>query len=98
MFGTNMVTGGLSLSRILSGLSRGLTLANQVIPLYQQAKPMISNARKAFSILKEFNNAPATNASNKNNNTQKESTNHVNTNEKKSLTYNGSASTPVFFQ
>jgi len=42
-------------SKILSGAYKTLTLANQIIPLYQQVSPMIKNARNAFSVLKEFN-------------------------------------------
>ena len=53
MFGPNL-TQGFSLTKMLSGLSRGLNFANQMIPLYQQAKPLISNARKMMGIIKEF--------------------------------------------
>ena len=53
MFGPNL-TQGFSLTKMLSGLSRGLNFANQMIPLYQQAKPLISNARKLMGIIKEF--------------------------------------------
>jgi len=54
MFGVESVGRGLSFAKVLTGLNRTLTIANQVIPLYQQAKPMIHNARNAFRILKEF--------------------------------------------
>jgi len=43
MFGPNVVRNGLTLTRVFSGLNKCLTIANQVIPLYQQAKPMINN-------------------------------------------------------
>ena len=54
MFGTNVVGSGLSLTKVLGGISKGLSIANQVIPLYQQAKPMIQNARKVMNVLGEL--------------------------------------------
>lgn len=54
MFGVESVGRGLSFTKILGGISKTLSIANQVIPLYQQAKPMIQNARTAFWVLKEF--------------------------------------------
>lgn len=45
---------GLSLTKVLSGLSKTLNVANQVIPLYKEAKPMINNAKTIFSAIKEF--------------------------------------------
>ena len=48
------ILGGLSLARVLGGLGKTLSIANQVIPLYRQAKPLIANARTAFSVLKEL--------------------------------------------
>lgn len=46
---------GLSLVKIISGISKSLNIAREVIPIYQQAKPMITNAKKAFGVLKDFN-------------------------------------------
>ena len=46
---------GLTLTKVLSGASKTLTLANQIIPLYQQVSPMVKNAKNAFSVIKEFN-------------------------------------------
>lgn len=48
------LTRGLSLVKILGGLSKTLQVANQIIPLYQRAKPAISNARNMLSLLKEI--------------------------------------------
>lgn len=59
MYGTNVISTGLTLGKVLSGISKGLSIANQVIPIYQQAKPMISNARKMMSVLKDISNAPS---------------------------------------
>lgn len=55
MFGNNIPTTGLTFSKVLSGISKSLNIANQVIPLYQQAKPMIKNAKTIMSVLKDFN-------------------------------------------
>ena len=41
----------LSFSKVLSGLSKTLTVANQVIPLYKQAKPLINNLSSVRTIL-----------------------------------------------
>lgn len=97
MYGTNIIGSGLSLGKVLSGLSRGLTIANQVIPLYQQAKPMISNARKVMSVLKEFN---TTSTESKESISAKEpKANLIETKEQKTSSIQGSSkSIPVFFQ
>lgn len=55
MFGTNIARGALSFSKVLSGISKGLGIVNQAIPIYKEIKPMISNARKVIDIAKEFN-------------------------------------------
>ena len=52
MYGTNT----FSFSKILGGISKTLNVANQLIPIYQQSKPLISNAKKVFNVIKEFNN------------------------------------------
>jgi len=47
-----------SLTRIISGVSRTLKIAQDIIPIYQNVKPIVSNAQKAFSHLKELNISP----------------------------------------
>ncbi len=54
MFGNPYGT-GLSFTKILSGISKTLNVANQVIPLYKEAKPMINNAKTILGVLKELN-------------------------------------------
>lgn len=102
MYGSNIVTGGLTLGKVLSGISRGLTIANQVIPLYQQAKPMISNARKVMSVLKEFNNTKTSNTNKPVSNissTKKEANSVTSSNNlRNSNLPNTAKSIPVFFQ
>ena len=54
MFGAPVRT-GLTLTKVLGGISKTLGIANQVIPLYREAKPMIKNARTILSVLKDMN-------------------------------------------
>lgn len=56
MFGSNTINSGLTFGKVLNGISKSLSIANQVIPLYQQAKPMINNAKTIFSVLKGIKN------------------------------------------
>ena len=44
----------MSVSKVVGGISKTLGIVNQIIPIYKEAKPMISNARNAINILKEF--------------------------------------------
>ncbi len=61
MFGNNVASSTLTFGKILGGISKTLSIANQVIPLYQQAKPMINNAKTIMSALKDLNNSNAKN-------------------------------------
>ncbi len=54
MFNVAGLSKGLTLTKIIGGISKTLQIANQVIPLYQKAKPMIQNARSVMGVLKEF--------------------------------------------
>ena len=92
MFGTNIVRSGFSLTKMLSGLNRGLSLANQVIPIYQQAKPMISNARQILATMREFAHTDV--FSKPQNNASNNIANEKNTVLKKTSSF----SNPVFFQ
>ncbi len=89
MFGTNVVSSGLSLTKVLGGISKGLSIANQVIPLYQQAKPMIQNARKVMNVLGELK---------KTNNISKTTVDVKNAKEKTESLKIQSTNSPVFFQ
>jgi len=42
-----------TIGKVLSGLSRSLGIAREVIPLYEQTKPLFKNAKKAYNILKD---------------------------------------------
>ncbi|MBE6154214.1 MAG: hypothetical protein E7163_01385 [Firmicutes bacterium] len=54
MFGAP-VNSGLTFTKVLGGISKTLNIANQVIPLYREAKPMINNAKTILSVLKDVN-------------------------------------------
>jgi len=54
MFGSS-VNSGLTFAKVLGGISKTLNIANQVIPIYREAKPMINNAKNILSVLKDFN-------------------------------------------
>ena len=94
MFGTNTIGSAFSLTRVLGGTSKGLSIANQVIPLYQQAKPMIQNARKVISVLGELNKSN-NNSNNTNNN---KTTVEVTSKEKTETIKVQPSNSPVFFQ
>ncbi len=67
MFGAP-TTSGLTFSKVLGGIAKTLNVANQVIPLYKEAKPMINNAKTILSALKEIN-SESKNKNKTNNNT-----------------------------
>lgn len=64
MFGTP-VKSGLTFAKVLGGISKTLSVANQIIPLYQQARPMIHNAKTILSVLKETNKPNSSSSNNK---------------------------------
>lgn len=93
MFGTN-VTSGFTLTKVLGGISRGLSIANQVIPLYQQVKPMVQSAKKVIGVLGELNKTNNNNSNSSNNKTTVE----VTPKEKTEPIRIQSTNNPVFFQ
>ena len=86
---------GLSLPKILTGINKTLTVANQIIPIYVQAKPMIQNMKGAFQVAKEFMSQTKTPSKPQNNNTQKVVSTTPNQNQVKRI--QSSVSNPVFF-
>lgn len=95
MFGAN-IGRGLTLTSVLGGISKGLGILNQAIPLYREIKPMIGSARKVMSVLQELkvNN----NSNNTTNSTSNNKTTIEVTPEEKKIVNESSQSTPVFFQ
>ncbi len=53
MFGSPYKT-NLNFTKVISGISKTLNVANQVIPLYKEARPMINNAKTILNTLKDF--------------------------------------------
>ena len=94
MFGAN-IGRGLTLTSVLGGISKGLGILNQAIPLYREIKPMIGSARKVMSVLQELK------VNNNNNNTNNSTSNNKTTidiEENKKIVNQLSQSAPVFFQ
>ncbi len=58
MFPSQVVKTGLTLPKVIGGISKTLNVANQIIPLYMQAKPIIQNAKNAFTVAKEIMATP----------------------------------------
>lgn len=85
MFGPNAIRTTLTLPKILSGISKGLSIANQAIPIYKEVKPVVANAKKLMNIAKEFKKVGSTKTIDVT--PKKEVTNHVTSN-----------NNPIFFQ
>jgi hypothetical protein len=49
------------LVRFLSGFSNTLKIANQIIPLYKETKPLVSNIKNTYKLLKNNNVLKQTN-------------------------------------
>ena len=90
MFGANTFARPFSLTKIMGTISRGLNIANQVIPIYEQAKPMISNARKVMGAIREFAHSDPLPA--------KRTPNISEANKKTTLNLTSNVANPVFFQ
>lgn len=60
MYNATGLTKGLSLTKVIGGINKTLQVMNQVIPLYQKAKPLITNARSIFSVIKDISKNKAT--------------------------------------
>ena len=73
MFGNPYGT-GLSFTKVLSGISKTLNVANQVIPIYKEAKPMINNVKTILGTLREFGKEKGTTNTNTVNTTKKDTT------------------------
>ncbi len=68
MFGNPYGT-GLTFTKVLSGISKTLNVANQVIPIYREARPMINNAKTILGALKDIGKNSNNNNSSSTNNT-----------------------------
>ena len=48
---SNVISSGITLAKVLSGLSKSINIAKEVIPLYESVKPMIRGAKNLLKIL-----------------------------------------------
>ena len=85
---------GLTLPKVLGGIQKTLNIANQVIPLYVQVKPIIKNAQSAFSVAKGLLATPSTNQTTPSNLPSKAQTQDTKKQEEPPVTYSNN---PVFF-
>ena len=90
MYGNPIISNSLSLSKIITGISKTLNIANQVIPIYKQAKPLISNFGSTMKLLKTFQNSS-------NNETKKETIKTANIIEEPQQEKNTIVNQPKFF-
>ncbi len=52
---SNVISSGITLAKVLSGLSKTINIAKEVIPLYESVKPMIGSAKNIPKILNSLN-------------------------------------------
>lgn len=58
--GIKALLGKINLSSIIGGTQKTLNTVNQIIPLIQQARPMMDNAKTLFKLMSEFNRSEQT--------------------------------------
>ncbi len=85
---------GLTLPKVLGGIQKTLNIANQVIPLYVQVKPIIKNAQSAFSVAKGLLATPSTNQSTPTSLPSKTQNQAIKKQDESPVTYSNN---PVFF-
>lgn len=56
MFPGRNLTNLLNIPRIINSLNNTLDVTKRIIPIYKEAKPMISNIRDSFNKLKKYAN------------------------------------------
>ncbi len=92
---------GLSILKVVNGLSKTLNIANQMIPLYKQVKPMIANSKKIVNGIKNLNQNKLPNTNNNNNTNTYNNNNRYNNSSFTSNPENNSnyiPNAPTFFQ
>lgn len=62
---SNVISSGITLAKVLSGLSKTINIAKEVIPLYESVKPMIRGAKNLPKILNTLNKGYKENETNK---------------------------------
>ncbi len=89
-----VVRTGLTLPKVLGGIQKTLNIANQVIPLYVQVKPIIKNAQSAFSVAKDLLATPSTSPAKSSTSSLKVENQRTKKQEEIPVTYSNN---PVFF-
>ena len=93
MFGAP-IRSGITISRVISGISKTLNVAGRVIPLYKEAKPILKNARTIINTIKSFNTTTGKESSNNAINTASNSSIRTN---KKDTFIKYQTNSPTFF-
>ncbi len=62
---SNVISSGITLAKVLSGLSKSINIAKEVIPHYESVKPMIRGAKNLPKILNTLNKSSKENETNK---------------------------------
>ena len=62
---SNVISSGITLAKVLSGLSKSINIAKEVIPLYERVKPKIRGAKNIPKILNTLNKGSKENETNK---------------------------------
>ena len=61
---SNIVGTGLTLAKVISGLSKTVNIVKEVIPIYENVKPMLGNTKKIFKYFQNGNNLVLKNSNN----------------------------------
>lgn len=85
---SNVISSGITLAKVLSGLSKSINIAKEVIPLYESVKPMIRGAKNLPKILNTLNKSSKEN----------ESTKEVNSSTIKTTIESSLINNPTFFK
>jgi hypothetical protein len=85
---SNVISSGITLAKVLSGLSKTINIAKEVIPLYESVKPMIGSAKNLPKILNSLNRGSKVS----------ESTKEVNSSTIKTTIESSLINNPTFFK
>lgn len=85
---SNVISSGITLAKVLSGLSKTINIAKEVIPLYESVKPMIGSAKYLPKILNSLNRGSKVS----------ESTKEVNSSTIKTTIESSLINNPTFFK
>ena len=85
---SSVISSGITLAKVLSGLSKTINIAKEVIPLYESVKPMIGSAKNLPKILNSLNRGSKVS----------ESTKEVNSSTIKTTIESSLINNPTFFK